>query len=104
MPISSDDNKYYDFEALFFEKKCDVDSIITSFFTKYSQDIKGDIEYITYKIKQLIDEDRQCLMRINGNGKDPLNRVGKISYIKHYVIPEQNNGKEYYVYCIHSFI
>ena len=25
-------------------------------------------------------------------------------FLKHYVIPEQNNGKEYYVYCINSFI
>lgn len=33
-----------------------------------------------------------------------VNRVGKISYIKHYVIPEQNNSKEVYVYCINSFI
>jgi len=104
MPISSDDNKYYDFEQLFFEKKCNVDSIITGFFAKYSETIKGDTEYITYKIKQLIEEDRNYLMRINGNGQDPLNRIGKISYIRHYVIPEQNNGKEYYVYCIHSFI
>jgi hypothetical protein len=103
MPINSD-NKYYDFEELFFEKNCDVDTIITRFFTKYKEDIKGDIEYIIYKIKQLIEEDRNYLMRINGNGQDPLNRIGKISYIKHYVIPEQNNGKEYYVYCIHSFI
>jgi hypothetical protein len=43
-------------------------------------------------------------MRINGNGQDPLNRIGKISYIRHDVIPEQNNGKEYYVYCVNSFI
>ena len=39
MPISSDDNKYYDFEELFFEKNRDVDSIITSFFTKYKEDM-----------------------------------------------------------------
>lgn len=32
MPINADDNKYYDFEELFFEKKCDVDTIITRFF------------------------------------------------------------------------
>jgi hypothetical protein len=108
MPIHADDNKYYDFEELFFEKHCDkhcdVDTVITRFFTKYKEDIKGDTEYVTYKIKKLIEEDRNYLMRINGNGQDPLNRIGKISYIKHYVIPEQNNGKEYYVYCIHSFI
>jgi len=61
-------------------------------------------EYITYKIKKLIEEDRRCLMKINGDGKDYLNRIGKVSYIRHYVIPEKNNGKEYYVYCINSFI
>jgi hypothetical protein len=105
MPIQKEDNKYYDFEELFFEKcKCsDIDSIINNFFLKY-EEIKGDKEYITYKIKKLIEEDRNFLMRINGEGQDPLNRIGKVSYLKHYVIPEQNNGKEYYVYCINSFI
>jgi hypothetical protein len=43
-------------------------------------------------------------MKINGDGKDYLNRIGKVSYIRHYVIPEKNNGKEYYIYCINSFI
>ena len=43
-------------------------------------------------------------MELNGDGKDLWNRVGKISYIKHNVSPDQNNGKEYYIYCIHSFI
>ena len=103
MPIN-EDNKYYDFEELFFEKNCDVDIIITSFFTKYKEDIKGDTEYITYKIKNLIEEDRNHLMTIHGNRQDLLNRIGKISYIRHDVIPEQNNGKEYYIYCINSFI
>ena len=104
MPIQKDDNKYYDFEELFFEKNCDIDMIITNFFMKYKEDIKGDTEYITYKINKLIEEDRNYLMRINGEDQDPLNRIGKISYIRHYVIPEKNNGKEYYIYCINSFI
>lgn len=104
MPIQQEDNKYYDFEELFFEKSCDIDSIINSFFMKYETSIKGDKEYITYKIKQLIEEDRKFLNKFNGEGQDPLNRIGKISYIKHNVIPEQNNGKEYYVYCINTFI
>ena len=104
MPIHSDDNKYYDFERLFFTKNLDDDDVITSFFTKYKDDIKGDTEHITYKIKKLVEEDRDYLMRINGNGQDILNRVGKVSYIRHYVVPEQNNGKEYYVYSINSFI
>ena len=104
MPINSDDNKYYDFEEMFFERGCDVDAIITSFFAKYKEDIKGDTEYITYKIKKIIEADRTFLLRINGNGQDPLNRVGKVSYIKHEVIPEQNKDKEHYVYCINSFI
>jgi hypothetical protein len=103
MPIQKDDNKYYDFEELFFEKCSDIDNIINNFFIKY-EEIKGDKEYITYKIHKLIEEDRNFLMRINGEGQDPLNRIGKISYLRHYVIPEQNNGKEYYVYCINSFI
>ena len=104
MPIQNDDNKYYDFEELFFEKNCDIDIIIHSFFTKFKEDIRGDTEYITYKIKKLIEEDRKFLMRINGNGQDYLNRIGKVSYLRHYIIPEQNNGKDYYVYCINSFI
>jgi len=105
MPIQPDDNKYYDFEELFFEKNCDVNIIITSFFTKYNEDIKGDTEYITDRIKKLIEEDRNYLMRrINENGQGFLDIVGKISYIRHYVIPEKNNGKEYYIYCINSFI
>ena len=102
MPIQLDDEKYYDFE-LFFEKDCDIDSIINIFFIK-NNEIKGDKEYITYKIKKLIEDDRNFLYRINGEGQDPLNRIGKISYLRHYVIPEQNIGKEYYVYCINSFI
>ena len=75
MPINADDNKYYDFERLFFEKKRDVDDVITSFFTKYKDDIKGDTEYITYKIKKLIEEDRNFIIRINGNGQESLYSV-----------------------------
>ena len=104
MPIQHDDNKYYDFEELFFEKNCDIDIIINRFFTKFKEDIIGDTEYITYKIKKLIEEDRKFLMRINGNGQDYLKRIGKVSYLRHYIIPEQNNGKDYYIYCINSFI
>jgi hypothetical protein len=104
MPISKDDNTYYDFEELYFEKGRDIDIIINNFFLKYKDVIKGDKEYITYNIKKLINEDRDLLMIINGDGQDVYNRVGKVSYIKHYVIPEQNNGKKYYVYCINSFI
>jgi hypothetical protein len=103
MPISDDDNKYYDFEELLFKKNCDIDSIIHNFFITYPE-IKGDKEYITYKIKQVIIEDRQFLHSLNAEGRNPLNIVGKVSYVKHYVIPEQNNCKEYYIYCIHSFI
>jgi hypothetical protein len=103
MPINAD-NKYYDFEELFFEKNCDITQIINNFFMKYEEYIKGDKEFITYKIKKLIEEDRNYLNQINGEGQDPLNRIGKISYIKHDVIPENNGGKEFYVYCIHSFI
>lgn len=103
MPIQSTDNKYYDFEEIFFEKDCDIDSIINIFFIKYPE-IKGDKEYISYKIKKLIEEDRLFLVEINGEGQDLLNRIGKVSYLRHYVNPEQNNGKEFYVYCINSFI
>lgn len=103
MPIQPVDKKYYDFEEIFFEKDCDIDSIINNFFIKYEK-IKGDKEYITYKIKKLIKDDRNFLNRINGEGQDPFNRCGKVSYLRHYVIPEQNNDKEYYVYCINSFI
>jgi hypothetical protein len=103
MSIQKYDNKYYDFEEIFFEKNCDIDNIINNFFNKY-EEIKGDKEYITYKIKKLIENDRQILNELNGKGQDPLNRIGKVSYLTHNVIPEQNNNKEYYIYCIHSFI
>jgi hypothetical protein len=103
MPIQAEDKKYYDFEEIYFEKGCDIDSIINNLFVKYKE-IKGDTEYITYKIKKRVEEDRIFLNRINGEGQHPLNIMGKVSYLKHYVIPEQNNGKEYYVYCINSFI
>ena len=103
MPIQADDNRYYDFEELFFEKDCDVNDIIHNFFMKYKE-IVGDKEHITYKIKKLIETDRQYLIDMNKTQLFWMNRIGKISYIKHYVIPEQNNGKEYYVYCINSFI
>ena len=99
MPIQAENTKYYDFEELFFEKDCDIDSIINNFFVKY-EEIKGDKEYISYKIKKLVEEDRNSVDRING----PLNILGKVRCLKHYVIPEQNNGREYYVYRINSFI
>ena len=63
-----------------------------------------DKEYVTYEIKKLIETDRQNLNGLNGEGQDPLNRIGKVSYLRHNVIPEKNNGKEYYIYCINSFI
>jgi len=103
MPLNQE-NKYYDFEELFFEKNCNIDDIIINFFSKYQNIIKGDTEYIIYKIKELIKNDRKILMALNGDGKDLWNRVGKISYVKHNVSPDENNGKEYYIYCIHSFI
>ena len=40
MPIQKEDNKYYDFEEIFFEKDCDIDNIINIFFNKY-EEIKG---------------------------------------------------------------
>jgi hypothetical protein len=49
MPIKQTDNKYYDFEELFFEKNCDIDDIINIFFIKYKENIKGDKEYIAKK-------------------------------------------------------
>ena len=70
----------------------------------HENDIKGDKDDITYRIKKLIDEDRNFLNYINGNGQDYLNRIGKISYIKHDVVAKENNGKQYYIYCINSFI
>ena len=97
------ENKPYVFEELFFEKNCNIDAIIIAFFAKYPE-IKGDTEYISYKIKKLIDDDRSILKSLNGDGKDPFNRIGKRSLIKHHVIPEQNNGKEYYIYYVNSFI
>ena len=103
MPLTLE-NKYYDFEELYFEKNCNIDDIIINFFSKYKDIIMGDKEYITYKIKKTIDDDRKTLMKINGDGKDYLNRIGKQNFIKHDVIPEQNNGKEYYIYSINSFI
>lgn len=104
MHFQPEDHRFYDFEQIFFEKERDIDSIINNFFIKYESDIKGDKEYIIYQIKKLIEEDRNFLYRINGEGQDPLNRIGKVSYLKHHVIPDQNNGRDHYVYCINSFI
>lgn len=103
MLFDSYDKKYYDFEGLMFEADCDIDNVISQFFSKYSQ-IIGDKEYIAYKIKKTIACDRKILMDRNGQGQDPLNTVGKVSYVRHDVIPDQNNGKECYVYQINSFI
>ena len=50
-------------------------------------------QLISYKIKKLINDDRSILKSLNGDGKDPFNRIGKRSLIKHHVIPEQNNGE-----------
>ena len=95
---------YYDFERLIFEADCNIDNIINNFFSKFNDEIKGDKEYISYKIKQTIASGRKFLTDINGNGQDPFNRIGKVSYLRHDVIPELNNGKEHYIYQIHSFI
>lgn len=104
MPIPLESfNKKYDFE-LFFEKDCDIDSIINGFFMNHDNEIKGDKNEIIHKIKKLIEEDRTILNYINGDGQDYLNRIGKYSYIRHAVFAEENNGKQYYVYCINSFI
>jgi hypothetical protein len=93
-----------DFETLCFDKTCDIDSIINNFFTKYKDIIYGDKEYITYIIKKQISVDRNKLGRMNEESHNPLNINGLTSYIKHYVIPEKNNMKEYYIYRIDSFI
>jgi len=103
MPLTKE-GKYYDFEELFFEKNCDIDNIIANFFLKHKDIIKADTDFITYKMKELINDDRKTLMGINGDRKDYLNRIGKQSFIKHYVIPEQNSGKAYYIYSVNSFI
>lgn len=105
MPIQPYDNRYYDFEEIFFEKGCDVDTIIQQFFMKYDSTIKGDKEYVTYKIKKYIERDRNILNALKENGQNPLNRIGTVSYVTHDVIPEQNNGKEQYIYIalIHLF-
>jgi hypothetical protein len=103
MGIKSENRKNV-FEELYFEKGCDIIDIINKFFMKYEEYIKGDKEYITYKIRKLIEEDRKYLKKINGEGQDVLNRIGKISYIRHDVIPEENEGREYYIYCINTFI
>jgi len=70
----------------------------------HENDIKGDKDDITYRIKKLIDKDKNFLNYINGNDQYYLNRIGKISYIKHDVVPKENNGKQYYIYCINLFI
>ena len=80
MPIAKDNKTYYDFEEIFFENDCDINSIINNFFIKYAE-IKGDKEYITYKIKKLIEEDINFLNIINSNGQGPFNRIGKFSYL-----------------------
>ena len=97
MPIS-EDNYYYDFEELFFEKDCNIDEIISNFFSKYKNEIKGNKIYITYKIKKIVIHDRNTLI------KNDINKNVKKSFVKHYVIPEKNNGKEYYIYSINSYI
>ena len=104
MPIQ-EDKKYFDFEEIFFEKNCNIDLIINTFFMKY-QEIKGDKEFITYKIKNVIETDRKFLNGLNNKGSNTskLMLIGKVTYLKHYVIPKKNNGKEYYIYCINSFI
>ena len=97
MPIS-EDNYYYDFEELFFEKDCNIDEIISNFFSKYKNEIKGNKIYITYKIKKIVIHDRNTLI------KNDINKNIKKSFVKHYVTPEKNNGKEYYIYSINSYI
>ena len=90
-------NKYYDFEELFFNADSDVDEIIKAFFIKHEKDIKSDLEYITYKIKKQINYDKLRL-------KNTDHLLGMRSFVKHDVIPDLNNGKEFYIYSIHTFI
>lgn len=37
----------------------------------------GNKEYIAYKMKKLIEEDRNVLNILNGEGQDPFNKIGK---------------------------
>lgn len=107
MPIEDyTGNKKYDFEEIILTKDCDIDGILNNFFTKHKEVIHSgeDIEYIKYKIKQVNKEDARYMEILNESMCNIMNMVGKMSYVKHYVIPELNNGKEYYVYCIHTFI
>jgi hypothetical protein len=104
MPSPLNTENKYDFEELFFEKNCNIDEIIASFFFTYKDVIKGDVEYISYKIKELVTNDKNALMKNKNENNNSYNIVGKNSLIKHYVIPLQNNLREYYIYSIHSFI
>ena len=51
MPFDTDDKMYYDFEA-----DCNIDNIVNNFFSKFNDEIKGDKEYISYKINTLINK------------------------------------------------
>lgn len=102
MQFQSDDKKHYDFQMTF-ENDCDFDAVINNFFSEHTE-IIGHKEYITYRIKKQIELDKRFLNAINGKRQDVLNRIGKVSYVRHDVIPEQNGGKEFYIYLINTFI
>jgi len=52
MSINQINSKKYDFNKMVFMPNSDIDLIISNFFTKHKDYIKGDKEYITYKIKK----------------------------------------------------
>jgi hypothetical protein len=90
-------NFYYNFEQLYFYNNCDIDTVINNFFVKYNN-IKGDKEYITYEIKNIVKQDLSLLQKLGHTN------IGKTSYIRHKVIPEHNNNEPYFIYCINTYI
>ena len=96
MPIIENAN-YYDFRQIVFREHDDVDEVIYNFFRDYDGIINGDKAYVTYEIKTIVRNERQYLKLSQSVNK------GTIKFLRHLVIPEQNNNKGYYTYCINVF-
>ena len=94
MPIIENTN-YYDFRQIVFREHDDIDEIIYNFFRDYDGVINGDKAYITYEIKNAVTNERRYL-KLN----ESVFNKGRITFVQHLVIPEQNNNNSSYTYCI----
>lgn len=98
--VATDGGRHFDFEVLHFSSANteDIDATIRAFFAKYPQ-IVGNKEYITYRLRRRVEEERAQLRQLQANSGNTL-VAGVRVFVQHDVIPAENGGRENYVYAL----